>query len=319
MKKRSEYILKVKKFVEYELFPVYFPLHLGINVLRQFRIMRWLAPYRLPSVKHFPYLNYRKSDTLFIMGSGGSICTYTKKMWDTIRSHDSFAFNFWPVHDFIPTYYQVEIAQASVDRAAMNAKVLNHRKDAYANVPILLKSMHIVPERLVAFFSRLDPSLRKNMYVSFVLPMPGLGPRSRSYAIKWLERAGVYEENKPRKISFCWASSVVSMLNLAVHWGYRKLVLCGVDLTDSRYFYEVDADYYIKQNVPLPDNIFNAAETHHINTAERLLDDSPDWGSVKLKATLQILDEVVLKPRGIHMHVALKSSALYPDIPDYFR
>ena len=51
---------------------------------------------------------YKTSDTLFILGSGPSICELNSKHFKIISDHDSIGFGFWCIHDFAPTYYMME-------------------------------------------------------------------------------------------------------------------------------------------------------------------------------------------------------------------
>jgi hypothetical protein len=266
-----------------------------------------------------PVERYKTSDTIFILASGSSISSYSKKHWDIIKRHDSIGFNFWPVHDFIPTYYQVEIPQAGLDRAAKLAKIMSFKQKAYQNVPIIIKTTQITPSRRDSFFQNLNDNYLPNVYVSKVIPIPGLTIETQRKSIGLLNWLGYFDAGKRFNSVSSWASSVSDLLHIAVKFGYKNIVLCGVDLNDSRYFYEIDAKYYEEKGVPLPDNIYAKNTKHRVNTGVILLKEAPEWGAVKLKDTLCILNEIILKPKGIKLYVALKSSALYPGFPDYFK
>ena len=136
--------------------------------------------------------------------------------------------------------------------------------------------------------------------------------------MRWLDRLGFYDEASARSMVTGWASSVTDLVNVAVRFGYRNVVLCGVDLNDSRYFYDVDAAYYAGKGVPLPANIYDTTKKHVVNTKLVLLPEHPEWGAVTLTDVLKMMQNVVLAPRGIRMHVALRTSALHPDFPAYF-
>ncbi|MDD5640718.1 MAG: hypothetical protein PHX53_03650 [Syntrophales bacterium] len=262
---------------------------------------------------------YKTSDTIFILGSGSSISSYSQRHWDIIQRHDSIGFNFWPVHDFVPTYYQVELPQASLNRVATVAKILNIKQRDYQNVPIFLKTTHITSSRKDTFFNTLNKDYISRIYVSRMIPIPGLAIETKRKSIELLKRLGYFDASKQCNSVTGWASSVTDLLHIAVKFGYKNIILCGVDLNDSRYFYEVDAKYYEEKGVPVPENIYDQDSKHNVNTGVHLLPESPEWGAVKLQDTLHILNDVVLKPKGINLYVALKSSALFPGFPDYFK
>ena len=77
------------------------------NVLLK-RVQHFLRQRRCQSeisAKKWNLSSYKQSDTLFILGSGGSIATCSDKQWETIGKHDSIGFNFWLLHEFVPTYF----------------------------------------------------------------------------------------------------------------------------------------------------------------------------------------------------------------------
>src|SRR5262249_36622754 len=53
---------------------------------------------------------HRRSETLFILGSGPSINQISEERWRFIASHDSVGVNMWLYHRFVPTFYVVESA-----------------------------------------------------------------------------------------------------------------------------------------------------------------------------------------------------------------
>ena len=53
----------------------------------------------------------KTSDTLFVLGSGPSINDLTADDWATIGTHNSVGFNWWMVHDFVPSFYLFQFLQ----------------------------------------------------------------------------------------------------------------------------------------------------------------------------------------------------------------
>jgi hypothetical protein len=50
----------------------------------------------------------RRTDTLFILGSGPSLLDVTPDQWSYVSRHDSFGINYSFMLDFVPTYHLIE-------------------------------------------------------------------------------------------------------------------------------------------------------------------------------------------------------------------
>lgn len=81
-------------------------LHWGGDILRQ----RWMIRHhRLRRLTLDMLIEKRSSDTLFVLGSGASVCQYSHDQWATIGMADSIGMNNWILHDFVPTFYAAEL------------------------------------------------------------------------------------------------------------------------------------------------------------------------------------------------------------------
>lgn len=158
----------------------------------------------------------RKSDTVFICGTGASILSITPGEWARMAQHDIFSFRDFPRQTFVKADYHVtgEIDDADIYAAAINN---NSRYD---------KTLFMVQEGFTAhmgnrLLGRLK--LRKGTPV-FRYRRRGRGqsiPYSKSFA------EGVVHGH----------GSVVGMVNIAYIMGWKRIVLVGIDLYDHRYFY----------------------------------------------------------------------------------
>jgi hypothetical protein len=104
-------------------------------------------------------------------------------------------------------------------------------------------------------------------------------------------------------------ATVVYLVMLALRAGYRRIVLCGIDLNGSDYFFErhrdrlAEAGYWVPpKGAPLP-----------IHRTE-----DPNFGRLTVSRALGALEEQILRRRGIRLEVALASSRLYPALPCCF-
>ena len=96
---------------------------------------------------------------------------------------------------------------------------------------------------------------------------------------------------------------MIAMMTLAVRMGYRRIVLCGVDLNRQEYFYqhrERYPEYAGWEFVP--------REHQHLTT-RRLL-----WLVPAQKAVWTFKD-LVLEPKGVELFVESTASTLYPKVP----
>src|SRR4051812_5714569 len=68
---------------------------------------------RIESLESIDLARYRRSDTLFILGSGPSINRISAERWQAIAQHDTVGFNFWLCHSYLPTFYFYERIDAT--------------------------------------------------------------------------------------------------------------------------------------------------------------------------------------------------------------
>ncbi len=87
--------------------------------------------------------------------------------------------------------------------------------------------------------------------------------------------------------------------------GYRKIVLCGVDLTRAEYFYQDPALY--------PET----AELEYMPRAGKHMTLTRyAWGTMPIDEVVAEMKQQVLDPAGIELYVENRSSALWPEIEE---
>ena len=114
---------------------------------------------------------YKKSDTIFIMGSGSSINTISEDQWNIISKNDSLGLNFWIIHDFIPTFYCYEEPNISGNRKKIFYDILNKKKELLSESPIIIKDL--LPSKIS--FDRIPQNLKKNIDLSRDFDIPSKG------------------------------------------------------------------------------------------------------------------------------------------------
>jgi hypothetical protein len=270
-----------------------------------------------PRISDSRLSRYKTSDTVFILGSGDSINDISDRQWAHIDNHDSIGLNRWPIHDFTPTYYVFE-HHMNPEQEQFNRKhweMIDSVEEDYREIPIIIKDTSAVRDRLSP--ADVPKWLRGDLIISadsaFSQVVDWSAPqRKNEKLLQYLDYKGYFDRGN-FKVLYRKRSSISYLLHLCTLLGYENIVLCGVDLTDSGYFF--DNEKYENKDVPIPWRPFRRnddqekIETHKVN--------DPEFGELTLEKVIDAMNNIVLKSRGIDLFVENKSSALHPNIPLY--
>lgn len=304
----------VKYFAHQHVRPHAFPLYFFLDLLyvsrRNGRLVASFTegePYR--PLSELDFSEYKTSDTLFLLGSGASINDLTDKQWQTIDAEDSLGFNFWIIHDYVPTYYAFEFPHDIHDFRKTFYGIFERRADDYQAVPIIMKDLWRTVDDID--MDRIPTSMRDNLYISRDMTIPWNPDEKRSLAqsLRYLDWLGYFDTHNRISLNFKQRASLSCYVLFATMLGYDEIVLCGVDLNDSRYFFMEEKSYYESRGVPIPD-IEHSDDHHDTYTTHD--------GSLPIDEILFMINDVVLKPRNIDLYIGSKESALYPEFPYYF-
>jgi hypothetical protein len=93
------------------------------------------------------------------------------------------------------------------------------------------------------------------------------------------------------------------MISLAVTMGYERIVLCGVDLVHSEYFYQDPEEY------PRMAGFQSSRDTdkHTTSISKPML--------CSINVIIEEMKERLLDPRGIELYVEHSLSGLHPPVP----
>jgi hypothetical protein len=288
----------------YPIYRAYYAIATDLpeRAVRPFMGLEWLDRLDVDAVK--------KSDTVFILGGGASINEIDDARWEAIGRHDSVGLNFWFVHPFVPTLYMTkafdptgfpaqyrEWGQGVMTRFAEEAA---RRADAYRDVPKIV--MHVSPATMRGV--RLYPdAFREKLYTCRTISGIAFDEAEFERLLSFWDRRGAFEPQRRIGRLFKYRASVVQLITLAMAMGYRRIVLCGIDLSDSRYFYE-DPERYphmrgFRGSPALPIHI-TAVRTSF---------------SLDAITVIRALNKILLEPRGIELYVENARSALHPAVP----
>jgi len=242
----------------------------------------------------------RKSDTLFILGSGNAIRDVTPEEWSVIGNYDSLALSYFIFHDFIPTYIHVEVPKNSYLRKKTET-LIQSKREQYKNVI-----------RLVSLRDK------KHGMSPFILPKLFIDDQLVSY-FEYPRLVTCPKDRAFRKSDFEGRFMYRGGLNLCLYIGlrlkYNRIILLGCEMNNNIYFYEnmAIARWVVEANerfVPLVK--WDSAENRAKQKYEGMYETK---GKHPFDKTIYAFNEFVLRPNGVELFVARRESSLYPRIP----
>lgn len=173
----------------------------------------------------------RSSDTIYVLGSGSSINNLSKKDWENINFHDSLALNRWYKSNFVPTFWMWEpprVEKTRIDDYYEMHKLLDNK-----NCFTILKNWH----HLYKYFPE---------------------DRARNLAFKFdssvmIRRVHVYNQKQMNELSkylkgqyfHFFRGSLFLAICIARIAGYKRVVLCGVDMRGGAFWENEEKNFNI--------------------------------------------------------------------------
>jgi hypothetical protein len=267
-----------------------------LRLERKARLKNKLIPLHEANV-----LRIKKSDTVFILGSGPSINALPEQKWSTIAKHDSMACNFWLFHNFIPTFYFYEaIGYRDGKYFEVFRHVAEKRAQEYAHcIKIVTGLVGLAPK-----FDLFRPdSWAENLYTVYTIPVAARDELEFTHGLHLARSLRLFRSSRRIRFIFKQASSVTGLISFAVRMGYKQIVLCGVDLHTAEYFYQ-DPEFY-------PDG----AQVEFQPRSAPLLLITPQSWKILTDVAVVLMKREILEPAGIKIYVENPSSRLWPAIP----
>lgn len=304
---KKKYKQIIKKSIEEYIFPLYFLLsYIYQEKKARKRVRKLTQAWKMKPLSALNISHYKKSDTLFVLGSGESINKLELDAWDVIKKHDTVGFNYWLIHDFVPTYYVFEPSR-NQERSIVLLRNMSLRAKDYKETPIIMKGA--IDSNKFVNLELVPNSLIKNFYISGDISIPGNSEKSIVKSLNYCNLLRFFAKTDGIQLILRKRASLSYMILFGLIAGYKEIVLCGVDLNNTNYFYESNKDYYQSKGLTIPHSV-------HTGTIHKTID--PDYGILTIDKIIYILNDELLKPRGINLYIASKSSALYPRLPIYW-
>jgi hypothetical protein len=272
--------------------------------------------------------DFKKSDTLFIMGSGTSIHDLPSEAWQMIWNSDSLGINFWLYHEHVPTWHFCEVSREPAEAESLMA-LLRMRIEDYRGTCLLLKDVMRLDERFPRWNTEFPLGEANNLHTLASLGVRGRTEWSLRFFLRWYRRLGYFKGGEvlwglPMK-----RATIFMTLSFALMAGYRRVVLCGVDMSNTDYFYHHPK--YAVEGMPKPPTLPGTSQGlaekysgHGVKMRQapnpaihNTID--PALNPLPMDAVIHALNDEVLKPEGVELFVALPSSKLHPVIPALFK
>lgn len=267
------------------------------------RVQRELTAGGSVSPFSFEGLRERKtSATLFVLGSGASVNAIDQAQWDYIRQHDSVGFNFWLVHPFVPTYFFWEMPGEEVRRGIF-AELLERKQQAYRDTPIVVKRVwpNMIPA--VKQIVQSTPALEHLNVVSLDLPPKSNYSRTEiARSIRQLQRYAVVDLLLKRSMLLHRRGTLSELITFACGLDYKRVVLCGVDLLATDYFFDIEVYKWEGEPLPIPPKL---PQTVHSTI-------DPSKADLPVDEVLYLLRDELLAPREMTLELLSEASRLYP-------
>tara|TARA_B100000949_G_scaffold181851_1_gene163075 strand:+ start:8 stop:985 length:978 start_codon:yes stop_codon:yes gene_type:complete len=236
-----------------------------------FRILAKLKGHRLID-------NYtdqkKKSDTVFIVGSGESINDLSEKEWDIIKRHNIIGLNYSFVHPIVPDYFFMEM----IPYKEMQDFFCEYTRDKYADVDMFFQYKHMIKSG----FDLGGYAFQDRCYVHIPHLYPTIYP----------EILGVYFDDliESKRLSLGHLIHHNSHIGSAVMFAqvlkFKNIVLLGIDLNKGDYF----TDSKIESKVFPP-----TQDYHKLNRLRTLYNKAKNDFKGKLHPTM---NNQLLKERG---------------------
>jgi hypothetical protein len=239
-----------------------------------------------------------RGDTLFILGSGASLATLPSDLLMEMQHNTTLSLNYTLLQSFIRADFHLirELGAANdlvVDIRATDLKKLGSivaMNPCYKHTLFLVQGgYHAWAANLLIGWRCLPRGTKLFRYRNRIFP----GFRSLGLSFKSVTHG---------------ASTITDCVNLGYLMGFKKIVLCGLDLYDRKYFWHVDGASFIPLS-GITDSIVG------------------DYGkssdvSIKHRASGKLLDQMAqwrqeLETAGVVLYVQNPRSLLIEVLPVY--
>lgn len=322
MKKKNSQITILFRLFKLSIALSFFDIKGGMGVFKNtlksiLRINKYSRKgYKTLSLSDFQ--KQRKSDTVFLLGSGPSINKINKSDWDQIMLNDSWGFNYWFCHDHVPDCFfaqshlkSPEGPEFDLNMDILMTKMLMDKENQYKNVRFYLRGDNV--NKYIFHESKFGKAILSNDFNCFLMSELVVSSNINiepNYILKKLYEFGFFSKYSDKTPIPKLGNTITELISLALITGYKKIILCGIDMNDESHFY--DTDHYL--------NKYKYLRTLKEICDKQVVHPHMDNNIKKYtnKDIIIDLQQLANKEFDCQIYVSDDSSQLYPDIPKYF-
>jgi hypothetical protein len=264
--------------------------------------------YHELDIRRYAFGSLKKSDTLFVLGSGSSINNLQREHFREISSNVSVGINAWALHEFVPDAYCFETGKTAAGPAEDTLFISNRLNrpaviDAAPEFFFLRPTLPATSKNLVQVP---DALAKKGKLYGRANLVPTRPRNLLSDVYRLLE--SIAAGRSPSNVLLDNGASAVRMVMLGFSQGFRKIVLTGIDLDDRPYFWLA------------PEYETRSAEIERLFPRKSGVQHSTLSTDVRPFATDEVLaaiGDVLASNYGVRLFVATAASSLRTSLPVY--
>lgn len=263
------------------------------------------------TLSNLPHPKVVKDKTWFILGTGSSVNQYNFNQWKKIKENSSIGINYWVLHDFIANYYMLELI-GDVDPIL---EVMRLRKNDLKDKNFIIKGNYCKSQIYQGFHERvlrLPNEIRNNLFLAKDFPIPGRTKSEFYKSLNLLFNFGFFSKTGYLNYLAQSRATITTAIILGVKFGFKKIVLCGVDLKNTSNFYLSDYGNYINKSYSIP--LFEQQSCNHNNKQVHWTDRDTE-NRIKVSDSIKVMEEFFRKKLDVKIFVGSKESKLFPEIP----
>lgn len=262
------------------------------------------------------------SKKVYILGSGPSVNMISEDQWAEIGESDSWGFNVWFPHFFVPKVYFVQSIPEnnSLDQSSYPYR-LNHelknmlqdKHEQYKNVKLYARGDASNKGKFYtsSFGEYLGTNFPANLYHLSELIIPSYSSIPPNELYETMFDLGFFSKKKSQQCIPKFGSTVGELISLALILGYKEIVLCGIDMNDGGHFY--DHENYFDQ-YPYLREMYRINHSHKDKKHEHM---DRDQRPFTIKDYILELNVFARNKFGAEIFVINESTILHPELRTY--
>lgn len=242
---------------------------------------------------------YKKSNTAVFLGCGMSIRDITKEQWDKIKTFDTWAINNFIYHpSFVPNFYHVELKTYDYE---IFQRRLKQKKNQYLATKFIFPSKAVMKQ----YGNKRLAQLVRMPFV-FEYDFTPRDPKRLKIGLTANDFKNTTNTDARYKfndnlITKSYNISLTCVLEIMYRMGYANIIMFGVDLQNSYYFWTGKDPIY--------------GEVHHQTNKEH------HGKNPELPHNTVIVSGFIkdfghrMAQKNAHLFIGHKKTLLYPDVP----